>query len=87
MGHVDSKELVKVYQKALIFAFPSHYEGFPTVVLEAMSSALPVLLSDIPAHKSIIQDGKDGMFFKKGDYSDMAEKLRIMLDNEDLRIR
>lgn len=85
MGHVDSKELVKVYQKALIFAFPSHYEGFPTVVLEAMSSALPVLLSDIPAHKSIIQDGKDGMFFKKGDYSDMAEKLRIMLDNEDLR--
>ncbi|MEN6290703.1 MAG: glycosyltransferase family 4 protein [Methanobacterium sp.] len=85
MGHVHSKELVKIYQRAVIFVFPSHYEGFPTVVLEAMSSALPILLSDITAHKSIIKDGTDGLFFKKGDYLDMAEKFKILLDNDCFR--
>lgn len=83
-GHVDNNELVKLYQKALIFVFPSHYEGFPTVVLEAMASGLPVLLSDIPAHKNIIKDRIDGILFKKGNFHDLAEKIKILKTNNIL---
>ena len=71
LGHVSGPDLVKLYQNALIFIFPSHYEGLPTVVLEAMSCGLPVIITDIPAHRDLVENGKNGLFFKKGSPEDL----------------
>lgn len=81
LGSFKHLELVKIYQKASIFLFPSHYEGFPTVVLEAMSSGLPVIVSDIPAHKAFIEDEINGIIVKKGSPREISEKI-IHLDNQ-----
>lgn len=85
LGQIEHDQLVQMYQKAIFFIFPSYYEGFPTVVLEAMSSGLPVLASDIDAHKYFIDNFKNGILIKKGSIEDATEKIEILLNNENLR--
>lgn len=85
LGNLKHDELVNVYQKATMFLFLSYYEGFPTVVLEAMSSGLPVLVSDIEAHKNFIENGKNGILVEKGSSKDAAEKIQILLNDDDLK--
>lgn len=83
-GQFKNEDLVEIYQKAMAFVFPSHYEGFPTVVLEAMSSGLPVILSDINAHKSILNDS-EGLFFQKGSSEDLTSQIRLIMNNPELK--
>lgn len=85
LGNLSHKNLVKVYQNASLFVFPSYYEGFPTVVLEAMSSGLPVIISNIPAHRSFIINNYNGLFFEKGSIVDLSEKINFLLKNKDLK--
>ena len=45
-GFVPQKELIDLYRKALVFVYPSYYEGFGFPVLEALASGTPVVTSD-----------------------------------------
>lgn len=85
LGQVSGTDLVKLYQNAFIFVFPSHYEGLPTVLLEAMSSGLPVIVANIPAYKDIIIDNYNGLFSVKGDPLDLAAKIKFLYENKSLR--
>lgn len=62
-----------------VFIQPSRYEGFGLTVAEAMAAKVPVLVSDIEGPMEIIDNGKYGMHFKKGDVVDLADKLEIIL--------
>lgn len=59
---------------------PSTHEGFGLTVAEAMAAKVPVLVSDIEGPMEIIENGKYGMFFKKGDATDLADKLETILN-------
>lgn len=85
LGNLKHEELIIYYQNASIFVFPSHYEGSPTVVLEAMSSGLPSILSDIPAHKALINNEKNGILFKKCSSKDLTDKIEYLARNINLR--
>ncbi|NKY10643.1 glycosyltransferase family 4 protein [Cellulomonas hominis] len=52
-GYVDDEQLPSVYAGARAFAFPSVYEGFGLPLLEAMSSGVPAVVSDIPPFRAI----------------------------------
>ncbi len=62
-----------------LFVQPSTNEGFGLTVAEAIAAKLPVLISDIEGPMEIIDNGKYGMFFKKGDIIDLAEKIEVIL--------
>lgn len=62
-----------------MFVQPSTNEGFGLTVAEAISAKLPVLISDIEGPMEIIDNGKYGMHFKKGDIIDLADKLETIL--------
>lgn len=62
-----------------VFIQPSRYEGFGLTVAEAMAAKVPVLVSDIEGPMEIIGNGKYGMYFKKGDVIDLANKLETIL--------
>jgi glycosyltransferase involved in cell wall biosynthesis len=82
--YLDFTSLVQAYQHADFFFFPSHAEGSPTVLLEAIACGLPVLASDIPANHDAVEEGGNGWFFPVGDVQ-MAERgLRSFLGMADL---
>jgi len=58
-----------------VFAFPSHQEGFPLVLLEAMAVGLPAVSSAIPGPVEMIQDGVDGALVPPGDPAALARAL------------
>lgn len=72
-GYADGEYLRQLYSNASLFILSSYNEGFPLVLLEAMSYQLPILASDIAANKLLNLD-KDS-YFKTGDTCDLADKL------------
>lgn len=58
-----------------VFAFPSHQEGFPLTLLEAMAVGLPVVASEINGPIEILRDGKTGRLVPDDDPDRLAEAL------------
>jgi glycosyltransferase involved in cell wall biosynthesis len=58
-----------------VFAFPSHQEGFPLVLLEAMAVGLPAVSAAIPGPVEMIADGVDGVLVPSGDPAALAQAL------------
>lgn len=67
--------------------FPSHKEGLPVSLLEKMAMKLPVVASDIPELTSIVKDKENGLIFVCGDVEDLAEKMKILINNFELRLK
>ena len=75
-----------LYRDASICAVTSAFEGFGLVITEAESLGVPVIAYDCPCGpKSIIRDGEDGFLISPGDRLDFANKLRLLIEDEDLR--
>lgn len=82
-GYVPDKELAELYQNALIYVFPSFYEGFGLPPLEAMSHGLPVVSSNKTCLPEIL--GESALYFNPDDETDIKHKIEQALANERLR--
>ena len=72
-GHVEGKTLEQLYNHAQLFILPSYNEGYPIVLLEAISYHLPILASDISANKQLNLPQES--YFRTGDYKELAFAL------------
>jgi len=77
-GVLNKIELKELYANAKLFVHASSTEGLPITVLEAMKFGAPVLVSDIPEHLEIIEDG-NGFLFENRNSQDLYYKLLILL--------
>jgi len=66
-----------------LFAFPSHQEGFPLTLLEAMAVGLPVVASEIDGPLEILTDGVDGRLVPDDDPDRLAEALAELISHRD----
>lgn len=83
-----TKEIKSVYRDASILVMSSRYEGFGMVLLEAQTMGLPTISFDCKCGPSeIINHGMDGFLIKEGDISGMAEKLLLLMEDDELRWR
>ncbi len=81
-----TKEIEKEYLSASIYAMTSHFEGLPMVLLEASSYALPCIAFDVHTGPSdVIEDNKSGFLIEDNNLEAYASKLRLLMDDENLR--
>ncbi|WKX76460.1 glycosyltransferase family 4 protein [Zobellia laminariae] len=77
----------KLYSTSKIFAFSSRFEGFPNALLEAMYFGLPCISTDCPTGPSeMIRNGENGYLVPIDDISLMAKKIKLLTNNESLRM-
>ncbi len=82
LGFVRGRLLGELLSNAYLYVLPSEIEGLSTGLLEAMSYGNCVLVSDIEENLEAI--GKAGLTFQVSNWKDLADKLRVLLDNEAL---
>jgi glycosyltransferase involved in cell wall biosynthesis len=64
---------------AELFVFPSHYEGLPGALIEAMLAGCPVVAADTPVHREMVEPGVTGLLATVGDPQAWAESILWML--------
>ena len=75
-------DTARYYRDADIFVMPSlGPEGMPLVTLEAMSHALPCILSDLPVHVDVSGGGKSALLFEAGQVESLRAKLRELCES------
>jgi glycosyltransferase involved in cell wall biosynthesis len=76
----------KFIKHATVFCLASRYEGFPNVVLEAMTLGVPVVVTNCHAGPSeITEDGKYGILIPPEDPDALAEAILTILTDSQLR--
>jgi glycosyltransferase involved in cell wall biosynthesis len=73
-GELRGSQLAEIVRGAGLFVLPSSLEGLPLAMLEAMSEGIPVLASDIPPHRQLLNDDR-GLLFDVGSVDACAAGL------------
>lgn len=71
------------YAASDIFVFPTMYEAFPLVTLEAAASGLPILATKVNGTEELIQEGYNGFFIKRNPQN-IAEKICMLIEDKKL---
>ncbi len=81
LGHRD--DVPELLAAADVFAFPSVYEGLGGALIEAMALGLPVVASDIPAVREVVENGLTADLVAPGDPVALGEAVARLLSDRD----
>jgi glycosyltransferase involved in cell wall biosynthesis len=85
-GPVNSREaILSEYANADIFVFPSHYEGFPVALLEAIASGLPCIGTNVGGIPDILDSGSAGIIIKPHAPFELADAILKLTEDELVR--
>ncbi|MDR4506265.1 MAG: glycosyltransferase [Candidatus Scalindua sp.] len=84
-GPVDHEDLKKYYSSASIFVLPSHIEGMPTVMFEAMANRLPIIISRVGGVEEVIKEGINGLLVEPRSEEELHRKLNLVIKEKSLR--
>lgn len=83
-GFVSGERLESLFACAGLFVLPSHIEGLPIALLEAMSFGVPVVVSDIPPHRDLHLS--ENSYFTPGDVLTLAKTMENKINDKEARI-
>ncbi len=85
-GFIDNDDLIKLYYRADICVVPSIWdEPLGLVVLEAMATKTPVVVTRKGGIPLAVKDGINGLFVRPRNAKEIAEKVNVLLANDELR--
>ncbi len=79
--------LIDAYAAATLFVFPSKYETFGIVALEAWAAQKPVICGKVGGLVSFIRDNENGLFFDVNSAPDLQQKIEMLLKDKDLAVK
>lgn len=86
-GRVDDAVILKkLYQNADIFVFPSHHEGFPRVLYEAMTFGLPIIATDLEAYSGSMVHNENALLVPLYNPEAIAETIVALQKSKESRI-
>jgi glycosyltransferase involved in cell wall biosynthesis len=80
-GYFPDKKLPRLYQAADIFAFSTFYENLPFAVLEALSTGLPVVTTNVGGIPEMIEDGRNGFLVEPFNSRELADRILYYLEH------
>ena len=80
-----SNEVNKFLNASDVFCLPSYREGFGNVILEASSSSLPVIATNIYGLDDVLIDKYSGLKIQPGDINDLFNKMNLLYNNINIR--
>lgn len=82
----QTSNVLPEYEQSSIYVMSSLYEGLPMVLIEAMSCGLPIISFDCDCGpREIITDGIDGFLVEQNNIKEFANKICLLIENEQLR--
>jgi glycosyltransferase involved in cell wall biosynthesis len=80
LGHVASRaRLAELYRGATLFVHAAHYEGLPTVLLEAMACGRPVIATAVSGALDVVENGRNGLLVPPKQPAEMAQAIIRLL--------
>ena len=84
-GYLHGEELALAYASADVFVFPSTTDTYGNVVIEALASGIPCVVSDAGGPRGLVEDGKTGFVTRARDLMDFCAKTMLLVEDPQLR--
>ncbi len=78
-------DMPAVLAQAHIVCLPSYREGLPTILIEAAAAGLPLVATDVPGCREVVQAGENGFLVPPRDAAALAEALARLAEDTELR--
>ncbi|MFA7169676.1 MAG: glycosyltransferase family 4 protein [Candidatus Paceibacterota bacterium] len=85
-GKLTGELLRSVYQEAHLFSLPTSNDSYPLVILEAMSSGLPVVSTRVGGIPQMVEEGKEGFLIEPNNPTELARKISELINNPKLAL-
>lgn len=80
LGHVEDPRVYRaVFRRATAFTFPSEWEAFGLVLLEAMAAGVPIVATRVGGVPEVLDEGRAGLLVPYGDVEGLAGAIREVL--------
>ena len=85
-GRISNYELIKEYREADVTLLPSidRSEAFGLVLIESMACGTPVIASDLPGVRSVVDDKENGLLVNPADIADLALAIQTLASDKDM---
>jgi glycosyltransferase involved in cell wall biosynthesis len=84
-GYLAGIELARAYASSDVFLFPSTTDTFGNVILEALASGIPCIVSDQGGPKDLIENGRTGFITRSLDAEDFSKRMQQLSEDSSLR--
>jgi len=84
LGYVPDEKLPNLYATSDIFVLPAIYENFPFAILEAQSTGLPVISTEVGGIAEFLVDNENGFLIKPGDPTQLTQRVLTLLQDPKL---
>jgi glycosyltransferase involved in cell wall biosynthesis len=85
-GELSPELLRQLYRECKLLVLPSHSEGFPLVILEALACGAPVVASEVGSISEIVRDNENGFCIAAGDIKALSTAIdRLLIEEAEHR--
>lgn len=87
VGWVDGERKVSLIKSCGVFILPSHNEGLPIAILEAMNAGMAIITCPVGGIPEVIESEQNGILIEPGDIDSLTDAIRQIAKNADERAR